>query len=364
MISFLEISDNHFDMKSELNWTVCYVIWFLISSQTRDETVRPSTRMRTEREKWKRGAGGGGGRTNRKARREADTQWTTMERRSKFSSQESDLELERRAREKQEASGGKKTLTLHRDSVSGSSVLVTAAVAAPPEEAGEDVGEGVWCGGSGFVLNGVVLTSATWLTGVLRLRAAHSHDHRPDSIPTGVEWELINQDTAFHVVETKPDHKRTTEEPRATMSGPKVTTTNLPSATTNRPNMTTTNRPKSATKAPKATTKRPAPNTGTTHERWSSSGLSVVGARVVSVLLLEGVYGCLVGQMETLAQWRCEMERCAGGRGEGGGGELVSIQSLLLPLSCVVVFAVESLPRPSLFRLPRSVSLTGISYHV
>ena len=60
MISFLEISDNHFDMKSELNWTVCYVMWFLISSDhlRRDETVRPSTRMRTEREKWKRGVGG------------------------------------------------------------------------------------------------------------------------------------------------------------------------------------------------------------------------------------------------------------------------------------------------------------------
>ena len=88
----------------------------------------------------------------------------------------------------------------------------------------------------------------------------------------------------------------------------------------------------------------------------------MVGARVVSVLLLEGVYGCLVGQM---AQWRCEMESvCVGGRGEGGGGELVSIQSLLLPLSCVVVFAVESLPHPSLFRLPRSVSLTGISFYL
>ena len=294
-----------------------------------------------------------------------------MERRSRFSSQECDLELERRVREKQEASsGGKKTLTLHRHpdsqglrTVSGA-VLVTAA-AAQPEEAGEDGGEGVWCGGSGFVLNGVVLTSATWLAGVLKLRGTHSHDHIPDSIPTGVEWELINQSTAFHVVyETKPDHKRTTEGPRATMSGPKVTTTNLPSATDNRPYiMTTTSRPKSTTKGPKATTKRPAPTTagvsGTTHERW---GLSVVGARVVSVLLLEGVYGCLVGQM---AQWRCEMESvCVGGRGEGGGGELVSIQSLLLPLSCVVVLAVEGFPHPSLPRLSRSVSLTGITSYL
>ena len=331
--------------------------------------VSPPEAAWATRKKRKRGVGGGGV-AYEKARR---TQWTTMERRSRFSSQESDLELERRVREKQEASGGKKTLTLHRHpdsqglrTVSGA-VLVTAA-AAQPEEAGEDGGEGVWCGGSGFVLNGVVLTSAMWLAGFLKLRGTHSHYQIPDSIPTGVEWELVNPDTAFHVVyETKPDHKRTTEGPRATMSGPKVTTTNLPSA---RPNiMTTTNRPKSTTKGPKATTKRPAPTTagvsGTTHERWSSSGLSVVGARVVYVLLLEGVYGCLVGQMETLAQWRCEMESvCVGGRGEGGGGELVSIQSLLLPLSCVVVFAVEGLPRPSLPRLPRSVSLTGISFCV
>ena len=90
----------------------------------------------------------------------------------------------------------------------------------------------------------------------------------------------------------------------------------------------------------------------------------MVGARVVSVLLLEGVYGCLVGQMETLAQWRCEMERCAGGRGEGGGGELVSNQSLLLPLSCVVVLAVEGLPRPSLPIPLRFVSLTGITFYL
>ena len=331
--------------------------------------------MRTDsREKRKRGVG-----VRTRSSNKANTQWTTMETRRKFRLQESELESERRAREKQEASGGKKTLTLHGHpdsqglgTVSGSSVLVTAAAAPSlqPEEAGEDGGKGVWCGGSGFVLNGVVLTSATWLTGVLRLRAAHFHDHRPDSIPTGVEWELVYPDTAFHVVyETKPDHKRTTEGPRATMSGPKVTTTNLPSATTNRPNMTTTSRPKSTNKGPKATAKRPAPTTagviGTTHERWSSSGLSVVGARVVSVLLLEGVYGCLVGQMETLAQWRCEMESvCVGGRGEGGGGELVSIQSLLLPLSCVVVLAVEGLPHPSLFRLPRSVSLTGITFYL
>ena len=40
----------------------------------------------------------------------------TMERKSRFSSQESDLEQERRAREKQEALGGKNISTLHRDS--------------------------------------------------------------------------------------------------------------------------------------------------------------------------------------------------------------------------------------------------------
>ena len=56
--------------------------------------------------------GGGVERTTNTERQNTDT----MERKSRFSSQESDLEQERRAREKQEASGGKKISTLHRDS--------------------------------------------------------------------------------------------------------------------------------------------------------------------------------------------------------------------------------------------------------
>ena len=67
MISFLEISDNHFDMKSELNWTVCYVIWFLISSQTRrDRTTKHAHAHRTR--EVEKGRGGGAYEQKRKAR--------------------------------------------------------------------------------------------------------------------------------------------------------------------------------------------------------------------------------------------------------------------------------------------------------
>ena len=68
----------------------------------------PRLSMRTARN------GKGRGRRTNNKRRKANRH--TMERKSRFSSQESDLEQERRAREKQEASGGKKISTLHRDS--------------------------------------------------------------------------------------------------------------------------------------------------------------------------------------------------------------------------------------------------------
>ena len=205
------------------------------------------------------------------------------------------------------------------------SVLITARApghSLQPSQATEAAGgRGIWrqaggegeatlCGGSGFVRQGVVLTSATWLANLLTLRHRNSHsvDSNPGSIPTAIEWELTEPNTSFHILyHTTPDRICTTVGP-------------------------------SGTKAP-------------SHNQWSSSGLSVRKADIDSVLFLRDVYMCLESQLQIMGHWRCDLQtlpvqgaRKGGGGGEGKGRwELVSLESLLLPLSCVVVLKVEGL---------------------
>ena len=222
-------------------------------------------------------------------------------------------------------------------------VLVAAGADWPslqrPQAPAGEMGGASRCGGSGFVWNGLVLTSATWLANILTLRHTHFSDPdsrpgpSPGSIPTAIEWELTEPKTAFHVIyQTMPDHKRTTKGPTMT---------------------------KSTTKCPNS-------------KQWSSSGLAVREAKVESVVLLRDVYHCLAGQLQGMDQWRSELparDREGGGggreevvereRGEDGAvGELVSLESLLLPLSCVVLLRVGGLcsamglPRSAISHLP------------
>ena len=201
------------------------------------------------------------------------------------------------------------------------SVLITARAPVQPPQTpvaaggGGEGGATVSCGGSGFVRHGVVLTSGTWLANLLTLRP-HSTSSGPDSIPTGIEWELTQRHTSFHIVcQTTPDRTHTTL----------------------------------VTKGPN-------------HDQWSSSGLSVRKAEVASVLFMVDVYRCLVCQTRAMGHWKCELHTLPahgggeglGGRGEEEGkGELVALESLLLPLSCVVVFKVEGLePTRSVLKTP------------
>ena len=203
------------------------------------------------------------------------------------------------------------------------SVLVTAMAPPGSSRQGAEGGEEVpCCGGSGFVSDGLVFTSATWLAHLLRIT------HCPHSMPNGIEWELIHPSTVFHVIfETRTNHKQTANCLKLTTHGPKQTTQGLTESNV---------------------------RGGSLQGRWGGCGLAVREARVQSVLLLSEVHGCLAGQLQVLGQWRCEVgSRPARGReegrvGGGGEGELVSVQSVLLPLSCVVVLSVEGLlPRPS-----------------
>ena len=86
--------------------------------------------------------------------------------------------------------------------------------------------------------------------------------------------------------------------------------------------------------------------TKTDHSPAHNKGLVVFEADILSVHLLRGVHGCLLQQLQALSQWRCELgggRRVRGG-GEGAreevGGDLVSVETLLLPLSCVVFLIV------------------------
>lgn len=206
------------------------------------------------------------------------------------------------------------------------SVLITASVPGPSlqtsVEGGEGGGEVACCGGSGFVRHGVVLTSATWMAHILTLRPLHSSNPHsrsgssPGSTPSGIEWELTQPNTAFHILcQTTSDATCTTEEP---------------------------------------------PGTNRSQEgQWSRGGLIGRKAAVDSVLFLRDVYCCLAGQLQAMGHWRCELQSLSAhqmaGRERGGekgreegekerkGDELVSLQNLLLPLSCVVVLKAEGL---------------------
>lgn len=194
-----------------------------------------------------------------------------------------------------------------------------------------------WYGGSGFVWNEgsmarecVVVTSATWLASLLRLRPSHSKpDLSPSSVPTGVEWELTNTETVFHVVsENTQDHTYTLTTNRHIQPTPTVHDHVLPNSKQ------------------------------TNHDTWSKNALAVFEAEISSVHVLHNVYHCLTQQVHSLGQWRCEIEgRTAGGKRENGreeGGDLVSIELLLLPLSCVVFLKVKGLSKQATCP-PRSV---------
>ena len=155
------------------------------------------------------------------------------------------------------------------------------------------------------------MTSATWLANLLHLRP-HSRPS-PGSVPTEVDWNLNNTNTIFSIIF---DHTTTTCDDK------------LPSETT--------------------------------REEWSNSGLAVAEAHISSVCVLRNVYRCLERHVHSLRQWRCEKQRLStadvrqegegggggGGGGEGEGGEFVSMESLLLPLSCVVFLKVKGLTNP------------------
>ena len=165
-----------------------------------------------------------------------------------------------------------------------------------------------WHGGNGFVWNGssIVMTSATWLADVIRFKPQSSSN----SVPTGVGWELADAETVFHVIwENTPDH--------AIQSTPTKRDNVLPHHTK--------------------------------HDAWRESGLTVAEAEITAVHVLSGVYRCLEQQIHSLNQWRCELERRkTGGSGEveerEGAVKFVSLESLLLPLSCVVFLRVKSWP--------------------
>ena len=168
------------------------------------------------------------------------------------------------------------------------------------------------------------MTSATWMAHILTLRPLHSSNPHsrsgssPGSIPSGIEWKLTQPKAALHILyQTTSDATRTTEEPPGTNRS------------------------------------RECPNQG----QWSRSGLSGRKAAVDSVLFLRDVYHCLAGQLQAMGHWRYELQSLsthqkAGREGgkkeregekEGKGDELMSVQNLLLPLSCVVVLKAEGL---------------------
>ena len=179
------------------------------------------------------------------------------------------------------------------------------------------------------------MTSATWLASLLQLEPLGPH-----SRPTGVKWRLSNTETVFHVIfeNAKPQPMATTLQPIETTPQP-IATTPQPIATTPQP-IATTPQSIATTPQPIATTPQPLVTT-------PDSGLCVVEAEISSVHLLQHVYSSLVTQLHSLSQWRCEVQSVTsdgGGRErvrEEGGREVVSMESLLLPLSCVVLLTVK-----------------------
>ena len=174
------------------------------------------------------------------------------------------------------------------------------------------------------------MTSATWLADVIRLKPSYSRSGLDSGrVPTGVEWELADAKTVFHVIwENTQDH-------------------------TSKANQLI---------QPTPTTHANALPLQTKHDAWLKSGLTVAEAEIAAVHVLCDVYRSLEEQIHSLDQWRCELEsRRTGGRGremeEGGEEEgregavkFVSVESLLLPLSCVVFLKVK--PWPSLPTTP------------
>lgn len=169
---------------------------------------------------------------------------------------------------------------------------------------------GAECGGNGFVWTGaghgdsvMVVTSASWLVNVLKLK--------PLSKPiSGIEWKLTNPNTVFHVIyqcnniQTNPKHKSLVHSP--------------------------------------------------VHEKWSKSVLSVAEAQISSVHLLPDVYHCLTRQLSLLGQWRCEVKNMSVrhdihskelDQWEGRDEDFVSVESLFLPLSCIVFLKVKALSK-------------------
>ena len=232
-----------------------------------------------------------------------------------------------------------------------SSVLVAAGVPVQPPHAQAQRWEMERCGGSGFVWRGegagegacVVVTSAKWLANILLLKPSHQPRSIPGSgfgsIPDGVEWELTSPETVFHVISENPLHQRRQTSINRYQIRPTATTHDkaLPNATKHEQQMI------ASWKTNHKITK-------------SESGLLVSEAEILSVRLMRDVYCCFVQQMQQLRQWRCGVE--AGGewkQEKREGDNFMSVESLLLPLSCAVFLKVKELKRLS----PRSVVLVA-----
>ena len=162
----------------------------------------------------------------------------------------------------------------------------------------------------------MVVTSAKWLANVIQLMP-----YGNGSIPSGVEWRLKHPDTKFHVI---------VEGPMRYRNQPHTLPSPLQGVVGRQPVLTRHDQIQPTL-------------TKTDHSPAHNKGLVVFEADILSVHLLRGVHGCLLQQLQALSQWRCELGGGRSEEGEGrgrgreeGGGDLVSVETLLLPLSCAV----------------------------
>ena len=211
------------------------------------------------------------------------------------------------------------------------------------------------CGGSGFTWrdeDDVIVTSAKWMTEHIRLtavRGAESRSHYgsghrpcPGSIPHDVEWRLRDPEIKFNVLRE---------------SDPVCIQHHLPSLT-QRPLFGPNPPPKATTCLPIPPTRNqtePKTDHSVGSDQYSTltqptKELVAMEAEVVRVCVMREVYSCLVEQLLPLNQWRCKLGGGEGVRSGGEGSDLVSVETVLLPLSCVVFLRVRGRRERSSFR--------------
>ena len=205
-------------------------------------------------------------------------------------------------------------------------------------------------GGSGFVVwggarddCGVVITSAKWLFHLLHIKPVVSSQPSSgsNSVLSGIEWRLKDPSTKFYVIlEKLPQGTRSNQQQLPSSKENHKLTINSKTHTLALNQYQAINK----TLPNSATCSQAMPNGDHSPEK----GLMVFKAEISSVHLLTEVYRSLVEQMQTLSHWMCETEernrqdgRTPSEKEREDTHSLVSVKTLLLPLSCVVLLTLK-----------------------